>query len=260
MSPFRIIAHRGASAQAPENTAAAFARAAALGATEVETDVRRTSDGRLVLWHDRQLRPKVDLEGRAEDHSLEALEALSLAPWFERTGRDGLHPAGAGWRRVETPYPDATTVLGLEDYLRRFGETFVHHVELKGDEEDLADLTLAALSAHGVRGRTILTSFHFPHLERARLLDPTIPLGYLCGRPGDDLGTMEAHLRRCVEAGFRQVCPHARTCSRALTEAAHAAGLELRAWGVETRADADHVAASGADGATINWPDALLSV
>src|ERR687892_2815282 len=50
--PFRIIAHRGASGYAPENTMAAFQRAVDMGATEVETDVCFARDGRLVLLHD----------------------------------------------------------------------------------------------------------------------------------------------------------------------------------------------------------------
>ena len=50
--PFRIIAHRGASGYAPENTMVAFERAVVMGATEVETDVAFTKDGRLLLFHD----------------------------------------------------------------------------------------------------------------------------------------------------------------------------------------------------------------
>ena len=259
MSGFRVIAHRGASAQAPENTPAAFARAAALGVTEVETDVRKTADGQLVLWHDGRLRPKVDRPGRAEDYPLAELESLSLVPWFEGPGVAGLHLSGAGWTRVEAPYLDATTLLGLDAYLARFGSAFLHHIELKGDDEDLPGLALAAVRARGLRERVVLTSFHFAHLTRARRLDPTIPLGYLCGRPGDAPEVVQAHLRACVEAGLQQLCLHARLCAREVADAAHAAGLELRAWGVETRADMRCVLDSGADGMTINWPDALLA-
>jgi glycerophosphoryl diester phosphodiesterase len=257
MSPFRVIAHRGASAQAPENTLAAFARAEALGVTEVETDVRKTSDGRLVLWHDNQLRPKVDRPGRAEDHALADLETLSLAPWFEGPGAAGLHPPGAGWTRVEVPSPDATTLLSLDAYLARFGPTFIHHVELKGDDPDLPDLTLAALRA--LRDRTVLTSFHFAHLTRARRLNPEIPLGYLCGRPDDAPETLRALLRDCLDANLQQICLHAHVCTQEIADAAHAAGLELRAWGIATRADMQGVLKAGADGMTINWPDALLA-
>jgi glycerophosphoryl diester phosphodiesterase len=238
---------------------AAFARAAALGVTEVETDVRKTADGRLVLWHDGRLRPKVDLDGRAEDWPLGTLESLSLAPWFEHTGAISLHPPGAGWTPVVAPCPEPANILGLDRYLLRFGQVFLHHIELKGEDADLPEMTLHALRSRSLRDRAVLTSFHFPHLESARALDAAIPLGFLCGRPGDDSAAVTATLDRCAGAGLQQICLHAALCTKAISGAAHSAGLELRAWGVSTRAEMLRVLEADADGMTINWPDELMA-
>jgi glycerophosphoryl diester phosphodiesterase len=57
----RIVAHRGASSEAPENTLAAFSRAIEVGADMIEFDVRRASDGRLVISHDPIHGPGLDL-------------------------------------------------------------------------------------------------------------------------------------------------------------------------------------------------------
>jgi len=74
--PFRIIAHRGASGYAPENTMAAFERAVAMGATEVETDVAFTKDGRLLLFHDDTLERTTNGAGLPEDFTLAELLEL----------------------------------------------------------------------------------------------------------------------------------------------------------------------------------------
>ena len=73
-NPFRIIAHRGASGYAPENTMAAFERAVAMGATEVETDVAFTRDGKLLLFHDFTLERTTNGKGLPEDYTLAELK------------------------------------------------------------------------------------------------------------------------------------------------------------------------------------------
>jgi len=77
--PFRIIAHRGASGYAPENTMAAFRLALEMGVTEIETDVHFSRDRHLVLLHDHTLDRTTDGEGRPGDFDLAALKALSAA-------------------------------------------------------------------------------------------------------------------------------------------------------------------------------------
>lgn len=72
-SPFHVIAHRGASGYAPENTMASFRRAVEMGATEVETDVAFTKDGELVLFHDETLERTTNGAGLPEDYTLAEL-------------------------------------------------------------------------------------------------------------------------------------------------------------------------------------------
>ena len=74
-NPFRIIAHRGASGYAPENTMAAFDRAVSMGVTEVETDVGLTKDGALILFHDNTLERTTNGFGLPEEHTPRRAEA-----------------------------------------------------------------------------------------------------------------------------------------------------------------------------------------
>lgn len=77
-----VIAHRGASALAPENTLAGVRKAIAIGADFVEVDVRETRDGHLICMHDSTLDRTTDGQGRVEDRTLEYIRGLDAGSWF----------------------------------------------------------------------------------------------------------------------------------------------------------------------------------
>jgi glycerophosphoryl diester phosphodiesterase len=77
-----VIAHRGASAVAPENTAASIREAIRLGAKVVEFDVRTTSDGVLVLFHDKDLDRLAGRPGSIEASDWESVRGLDVGAWF----------------------------------------------------------------------------------------------------------------------------------------------------------------------------------
>ncbi len=78
-----IIAHRGASAERPENTMAAIERAIEVEATGVEIDIRTTRDGHLVLLHDATVDRTTDGRGAVGEMTLEALRQLDAGSWFD---------------------------------------------------------------------------------------------------------------------------------------------------------------------------------
>jgi len=90
----RIVAHRGASQEAPENTLAAFAKAIEMGADIIEFDVRRASDGRLVISHDPVRKPAPELPTLEETLRLTAgrvqLDVELKEPGCERDAIDVL--------------------------------------------------------------------------------------------------------------------------------------------------------------------------
>ena len=77
-----VIAHRGASAHAPENTLAAFRRAHADGARWLETDVKLTQDGVPILFHDATLERTTNGHGTVAETPWSALQALDAGSWF----------------------------------------------------------------------------------------------------------------------------------------------------------------------------------
>ena len=77
-----VIAHRGASAIAPENTAAAIREAIRLGAKVIEFDVRTTRDGELVLFHDKELDRVAGRPGTIEESDWTAVRTFDVGKWF----------------------------------------------------------------------------------------------------------------------------------------------------------------------------------
>jgi len=227
----QVIAHRGASGYAPENTRAAFDLAIAMGASAIETDVRMTTDGALVLFHDGTVDRTSDGAGPVDDFGLDELRRLDLGGWFA--------PRFAG-ERVLT--------LGemLDEYVDRVPIVF----EIK-DPRTTRPL-VEALAAPDVLPRVQVTSFFWFPLLEARSLSPELTLGFLT--PTFERDTVDRIARR----GFDQICPHVSQLTGRRVGWARERGLAVRAWGIDQRLQVERLRETGVDGATVNWPDWLV--
>ncbi len=249
--PFRVIAHRGASAYAPENTLPAFERALEVGAAEVELDVQLSRDDVLVLFHDRTLDRKTNLSGRVRDHTADALRGADIGSWF-----DDQHPA------VEERFA-GTGLATLDDLFERFGDRLHYHVEIKSSEEALPRLLLERIAAFGLGERVIVTSFRNDALRRVRALDERVPICRLLekrvGRPDASL-LSRRDIDDAVRERFDRVGVHLEDLNRDLVRYAHGRGLEIRAWGIGDPQDVERIVAAGANGMTVDWPDVVLAI
>lgn len=223
-----IIAHRGASGYAPENTRAAFARAVAMGADAIETDVQLTADEHLVLFHDTTVDRTSDGRGPLADHTLAELRALDLGRWFA--------PAFAGER-----------VLTVAEALDEFLPQLPFALEIK--DPRAARPLIALLADRYPLDRVQITSFSWTALLDAQAAHPGLSLGFLT--PTFDEDTID----RCARRGFAQICPNVDRLTARRVALAHARGLNVRAWGLQRRDHVERLRDTGADGATCNWPD-----
>lgn len=224
---FVNYAHRGASEYCPENTFLSFYTGVYMGANGIETDVQKTRDGVLVLFHDGNLRRIFGLEGSISDYTLEELERL-------RVQKNGLED------RIPT----------LEDFLSHFGFrplTFAIELKQSGIEAEVAK----AIRRHGIGHKCVVTSFDWENILRMRAAAAELETGYLTGRVD------EAVLNQMREAGCKELCPVADLVTPERVAAWHAAGFRVRAWGVRDEALMRRVYDSGADGMTVNFPDKL---
>lgn len=260
---FRVIAHRGASAHAPENTLPAFERALALGAREVEFDVRFSADEEIVVFHDDSLDRKTTGSGRVRHHTAASLARTDIGTWFDRT-----HP-GATERFA------GTTIALLDDVLGLLGHRTHAHIEIKGFDDLLPLRLLQRIDAHGLRENVTVTSFSMRPLLQFHDLAPDVPTCFLLRDAHDALtsaefrtelagrSAQEVHdywIDAAADAGFTQVGVRAAdTQPRTIARAADR-GVELRGWGVRNEDDLIHLVRIGAVGATVDWPGRALDL
>ena len=250
---FRLIAHRGASALAPENTRAAFRRARKLGVTEVETDVRLTRDQQVVLFHDPTLLGKFGRDVPVETVTLAELEAMDIGSWFVEDGYMALNGSGAGWDEGELQRTSGGCVMGLDSYLKEFGFDFYHHIEIKGETRELPNATLEVLEKRGVLDRCTFTSFNLKQLERLRAIDEECRAGWLFPRYGDPTPDPAQSIRKCLALGLQECNPRFDLLTAEYVRRIHAEGLVVRTFGIRKPDDLWRAIETGADGATVNW-------
>lgn len=231
---FRIIAHRGASAYAPENTLPAFSRAFEMGTNEIELDVQLSSDGVPMVCHDRVLDRFGHHGVRVFETRAEVLQELDMGAWFSPE-----------WKSVHMPT--------LDEVLARFGSQPVYHIEVKEPSQGIEERIFATVQARGLSDKTFITSFHYSSLRMIHNRWPAMRLGWLIRAPGisaERIG-LAAHI------GCSQLCPPAQGLSSEGVRSAKRLVEEVRAHHVRTMEDAWHVVQTGCDGLTVNHPDWL---
>ncbi|MDP8962167.1 MAG: glycerophosphodiester phosphodiesterase, partial [Actinomycetota bacterium] len=91
-----VVAHRGASEDAPEHTTHAYDAALAQGADSIEVDLRLTRDGVLVCWHDETLERIAGMSAAVGDLTLDELRGLDVGSWFNRAHPERARPQFVG--------------------------------------------------------------------------------------------------------------------------------------------------------------------
>ncbi|HEY4375747.1 MAG TPA: glycerophosphodiester phosphodiesterase [Acidimicrobiales bacterium] len=218
-----VIAHRGASAAAPENTVEAFRLAAELGADWVELDARRTADGAIVVAHDAHLpdgRAIVDLKRADLPRGIcdldEALDAC----------------AGMG--------------VNIE----------IKNVPVDPDHDERQRVAIAVVAELARRGAeappVIVSSFSRPTIDRIFELDGNVPTAYLFFARPDDLPALAQSVSH---GGHDALHPWDGLVDAELVAAAHDEGLAVNVWTVDDPARMADLLALGVDGLCTNVPD-----
>ncbi len=232
-----VIAHRGASGYAPENTLAAFQRAVELGAGFIETDLHLTRDARFVALHDDTLDRTTSGHGAVQDFSLAELRELDAGLWFDRP---------FSGERI----PTIEEVLAFSQkhdvifYLdAKYNPAWGMHHALVGALRDAQNTA-----------RTIVLSADPSVLESLRRLDPSVMTGLLFAE-----GEGNA-VKASLDAGARQLCPRAALVTRELVEQAHRSDLSVAAWTANEPEEMRSLIAAGVDGIMTDFPDRLRAI
>lgn len=240
----RVIAHRGFSGAAPENTLAAFEKALALDVDMIELDVLLSADEHLVVIHDDDLGRTTDGEGPVHARSLAELEALDAGAWFSE--------AFAG-QRVPT----------LHEVLELLGKRVLINVEIKDEavtdrvRGGITDRVIGAVKAHGVAEKVILSSFEPRALAHAREIDPRIRRASLFN---EELHAGRTPLEVMDEVGSVSFNLGREQVTAETVEACHAHGRSVLVYTVNEVADMERAILLGVDGLFTDRPDRLLEL
>jgi glycerophosphoryl diester phosphodiesterase len=242
-----IIAHRGASGSAPENTMAAFRLAAELGADAFELDVRLTADGVPVLLHDRMLDRTTDRTGRLRALTLEQLAEVDAGAWFTRD-RGRTYP----FRGADVRIPK------LRQVLQAFPE-MPCMVEVK--EPEAQEAVRRVLLEERAADRCVIASEHYDALRVFRVP----PFATAAARA--EIGALyRAVLFRRVPASVPYRCLSVPVRHRGLpvptpafVAAARRLGCPMHVWTVNRTATARLLWSRGVAGVVTNYPDLMRS-
>ena len=227
----QVIGHRGAAALAPENTRESFDRALSLGVDAIETDIRATSDGKLILIHDKRLDRTTNGQGLVKETPWSVIRTLDAGFWF-----------GEEYRGAKIPL--------LQEMLEHYGNKthLVLEIKQSGIELQVLEMVLRLVLLDAVT----FTSFKFNALENIKIQSPNAVIGWLTS------DSSEENISKTVQAGFQQICLPALAMSQELVTTVKKLGLEARAWQVKDPTAMISAIDAEVDGMTVDFPHLLL--
>ncbi|HEX4047307.1 MAG TPA: glycerophosphodiester phosphodiesterase family protein [Elusimicrobiota bacterium] len=230
-----VIAHRGASGHAPENTLAAFRLALEMGARAVEFDVHQTLDHELVVGHDDDLKRCGGDRRRMKNlHWAGEAEKIDVGSWFDKRF------AGERLPRLDDVFDLVPPSVELHLEIKHGSSVY------PGIEERVVDL----LHRRGGLRRTLVSSFDHAALYSVRSLDEKVRLGYLLG-----LSTLRSAFKEMKELSAESLNMSARQTTARAVKAAHDRGCKVLVYTVNAPAERDRLAALGVDGIFCNYPE-----
>lgn len=233
----RVVAHRGNSSVAPQNTLAAFEAAARAGADAIELDVQLTSDGHVVVIHDDTLDATTSGSGWVKDTTLAEVRELDAGTW--------LSPAYA---RQRVPVLDEVIAL----LLRHPAVDLLCEVKGEWAPEEAARVT-GPLRAAGLASRVVVQSFWPGTVEALRAADPGMRRGLLLAEAGDDV------LDVCASLDVVMANPHGLVVYQdpGLVRRLQDAGLRVAVWTLNEPSHWAQAVELGVDEVITDRPDRL---
>lgn len=239
--PVMVIAHRGFSGEAPENTLAAFKKAIEVGSDMMELDVHFSKDGQVVVIHDDTLERTTNGRGKVADHTLQELKKLDAGSWFE------------------SPF-SGEQIPTLKEVLQLAQGNILVNIEIKNEYlgpytiSDLADRTLQEVKRRREVNRVIFSSFYPSGLHRIKEGNPQARLALLYhkswnileevtgGKPFSILNLRRSYLTKDKIAKV------------------HQEGMKVNTYTVNSEGEMEQFIRWRIDGIITNHPDRLINI
>lgn len=265
-----VIAHRGASGFAPENTLAAFKLALTLEADGVEMDVQLTADGHPVVIHDARVNRTTNGAGSVSSLTLDQLQSLDAGSWFERrlSRRPRLRTMA---RRISAEADDAFQTFSREpvptleaalSLLAGAGLDRIY-VELKANpatRQPLLEAVLELVRTLRVERSVTLLSFDHAIVRSAKEISDGIGTAATFPARGRRLMSTRSILRAAEHAGVDEVALHFGLATRRAVETFHEHGLSVSGWTANSKLAMRRLVACGVDSIMTNFPNRLREI
>jgi glycerophosphoryl diester phosphodiesterase len=241
-----LVAHRGASGLAPENTIAAFQLALAMDVDGIELDVHRTVDGVIVAAHDSTVDRTTGANGRIGAMEWARLRELDAGSWFNR-----LHP------ELAKPEFSAQRIPSLEDVIALAGGKAHLYIEIKDPDlypESFESELLSLVRRHRMEDHVTFLSFSRHSLKKMKALETSIRTGLLISRRAGDPCRAALSLKANGLAVLHKLL------APDFVAKIQGAGLELAAWTVDSAEDLGKMRTAQVDAIITNHPEIALEV
>lgn len=230
-----IIAHRGASAYAPENTMAAFQKAVELSADGIEFDVKCSKDGEMVIIHDQSLERTTNGHGRVIETNLKDLRNLDSGSSF-------------------SPEFTGEKIPILSEVLEEFSKRLIINIELtnySSIRDGLAKKAANLVKQMGVENHVIFSSFHPYNLYITRRILPNVPVALLA-LPGKKGAIFRSNLLRWLSPDL--IHPYFSDVDKQFVEKQHQKNRKVNVWTVNTETQIKKLLKDNVDGLITDDP------
>ena len=229
-----VIAHRGASKVAPENTLSAIRKAMEFGADYAECDVYQTKDGEIVLFHDEEMERTTGKGGMIWDYTLEELKELDAGSWFGEEFKGEAIPT----LREVIQLVKGHMKLNIE-------------VKVSGSDLDIAQKVVDIIHSENFADECMVTSFEKRVIEKVKEIDPNLITGFIFD---------EEHPPDIFAGNWEVVCSKRNIVDRAFVRRAKQNGKKLFVWTVNYPVEMKKFIHLGVDGIITDVPDLLMQI
>jgi len=215
-----IIAHRGFSAIAPENTLAAFELAIARGAHSIEFDIQLSADNVPVIFHDATLDRITGVSGKVREKTLSQLQTLNAGKWFSDEFSQ---------EKIPTLKESLAILKNVDKFLY-----FDVKPHCEWSDADVADF-VNILKGAEIQHKCVITSFNDGFLEQVRRLSGDLALGHIVANLEaykTQFAQAVAHRDNLISSLYRVLLENP-----ALIQESRSQGVDIVAWTVDDRAD-----------------------
>jgi glycerophosphoryl diester phosphodiesterase len=237
-----VVAHRGFSGKAPENTMAAFSLALKAGVSMIELDVQLSKDNKVVVIHDPTVRRTTNGDGKVSDMTLNELKKLDAGSWFNVKYKNERIPTLE--EALECIAPNAWVNLEIKST----------RVIRKADTK-IADAAVAVVRNMGLLERVLFSSFNHKLMKYLKKHEPSAHTGVIF-HPVVHFGRMPSALAKPAGAEVF-VCSKREATKRRIADAAKN-NIVIGVYGIENRMDIERMISLGIHVLVSDYPDMLI--